>query len=269
MDHRPIGLFDSGLGGLTAMKALRELLPGEDIIYFGDTGRMPYGSRSAGQLRRMAQQDLDFLAACGVKAIIAACGTVSSTAGDLLDSYRLPVVGVVKAGAGALAAAGGSGTAAVIATQASVDSGAYARAFRPLAPGRRLVSVACPDLVPLIESGHVSPDDPLLKEAAARYMRPVREAGATALLLGCTHYGIVEAALAPCLPRETAVISASGCAALAMERLLRRLDLLNDGGSGRELYYTSGSGETFTSAAAAFLGRSIRGQVTAVPVMEA
>ena len=170
MDNRPIGIFDSGLGGLTALRAFRELMPGEDIIYFGDTGRVPYGSRPAGQLRVMAQQDLAFLADRGVKAIIAACGTVSSIAPELLAGYKLPTVGVVQAGAQALSKRGGSAPLGVIATVASINSGAYQRALAELCPQREVIAVACPEFVPLIESGHSAPDDALVRAAVERQL---------------------------------------------------------------------------------------------------
>ena len=266
MDNRPIGIFDSGLGGLTAVKALRRLMPEENIIYFGDTGRMPYGGRSVEQLRRMTHQDLAFIGSFGVKAVIAACGTVSSNAGDILESYSLPVVGVLKAGTEALARTGGQDRAAVIATLASIDSGSFARAFAQAAPGRALMSVACPALVPLIESGHTAADDPALLAALEEYLRPIQEAGVSALLLGCTHYGIIRSAVAAVLGPDVALVGASESAAREMRALLT--DDHRTGGEGREEYYTSGSVDAFTAAASAFLGRGIEGRVMQAPLME-
>lgn len=266
MDNRPIGIFDSGLGGLTALRAFRELMPEEDIIYFGDTGRVPYGSRPAEQLRIMAQQDLDFLADKGVKAIIAACGTVSSIAPELLAEYKLPAVGVVQAGAQELSKHGGTGTLGVIATQASINSGAYRRTLAGLCPGREVIAIACPEFVPLIESGHSAPEDALVRAAVERQLRPIKAAGVTALLLGCTHYGIIGAAIANYLGAGVELVSASVSAARRLSGLLRDRDMT--GGSGREIYYTSGSGEEFSRLAGALLGRE---GVSAceVPIMEA
>ncbi len=266
MDLRPVGIFDSGLGGLTVAKALRELMPEESFVYFGDTGRMPYGPRPAEQLRRMAVQNMEFVASFGVKAIIAACGTVSSTAPDLLESFRLPVFGVLKAGVRALAAVPGDEPVAVIATEASIKSGAYARAFQQAAPGRELICVACPAFVPLIESGHNSPEDRELRAAAETYLSPIREAGAAALLLGCTHYGIIEETVGRVLGPETELISAAGCAARDLRDYLAARGL--EGGGSREDYYTSGSVERFNEEAAAFLGWSVEGRVRQVPVMD-
>lgn len=266
MDNRPIGIFDSGLGGLTALKAFRALMPGEDIIYFADSGRVPYGSRPADQLRRMAVQDMDFLADRGVKAIIAACGTISSTAPDLLAQYRLPVVGVMRAGAEELARTKGNAPLGVIATAASIDSSAYQRALRELCPGREIVAAACPEFVPLIESGHTAADDPLVRRAVRRQLSPIKEAGAAALLLGCTHFGIIEQALTGYLGDDVRLVSASACAAESLMALLTEREMT--GGSGRETYYTSGSREEFSRMAEVLLGRDVAADTAAVPVME-
>lgn len=266
MDNRPIGIFDSGLGGLTALKAFRELMPGEDIIYFGDTGRVPYGSRPAEQLRVMARQDLDFLADKGVKAIIAACGTVSSIAPEMIANYKLPSVGVVQAGAEELSKHGGKGPLGVIATVASIGSGAYQRTLAALCPEREVVAIACPEFVPLIESGHSAPDDPLVRSAVERQLKPIKDGRATALLLGCTHFGIIGAAIADYLGADVELVSASVSAAQRLSGLLRGRDMT--GGSGREIYYTSGSGAEFSRLAGALLGRE--GIVASeVPTMEA
>ena len=267
MDNRPIGIFDSGLGGLTALTAFRELLPEESIIYFADTGRVPYGSRPAGQLRVMAEQDLGFLAGKGVKAIIAACGTVSSIAPDLLEGYHLPTVGVVRAGSEELSKHGGDGPLGVIATVASINSGAYQRTLAGLCPGRQVIAVPCPEFVPLIESGHTGADDALVQAAVARQLRPIKEGGATALLLGCTHFGIIGQAIADYLGAHVELVSASASAAERLRALLKERDMT--GGDGSETYYTSGSGEEFSRLAGALLGRRERIYAEEVPVMEA
>lgn len=266
MDNRPIGIFDSGLGGLTAVRALRRLMPREDLVYFGDTGRLPYGEKNREQLRRMARQDLDYMASFGVKAVLVACGTLSSNAEDVLESWPLPVFGVLKAGVRALAEAGDGAPAAVLATRASIDSGGFERTFRALAPGRELVSVPCPALVPLIEGGHTAPEDPLLAEALEDYLEPVRRAGTKALLLGCTHYGLIQRALSTRLGEEVTLVSASDSGAAELAADLKRRGLT--GGQGRETFYASGSPETFAASAAAFLGRELEGRVRQAPQME-
>ena len=252
MDNRPIGIFDSGLGGLTSLRALRELLPDENIIYFADSGRMPYGEKTRPQLRGMARQNLDFISSFGVKAILVACGTLSSNAGDLLAAWPVPTVGVLQSSADWMRHLSGTGPIAVAATAASILSGGYQTALAGACPGRELIPVACPDFVPLIESGHTAPGDPLVRDAVERYLTPVREAGAEALLLGCTHYGLIHDAITEFLGPDTVLVSAaeSGAASLCSRLLKTR----STGGSGTVRYFTSGDPADFSRSAALFLG---------------
>nr|MCR5575375.1 aspartate/glutamate racemase family protein [Oscillospiraceae bacterium] len=168
MDDRPIGIFDSGVGGLTGLKALRRLLPGEDFVFFADTGRMPYGPRPLNELRAIAVQDMDFLAARGVKAVLSACGTISSAAEKELAAYPIPAFGVLHPAIAAMAAVPGEKPLAVIATAASIESGLFTAPLRTLCPGREIVSVACPEFAPMVEAGHIAPDDPVVREAVER-----------------------------------------------------------------------------------------------------
>ncbi len=263
MDNRAVGIFDSGLGGLTAMKALQELLPEESIVYFGDTGRLPYGAKSREQLRRMAVQDLDLIASYGVKAVIVACGTLSSNAADILEAYPVPTFGVLKAGVAGMKKIPGTGPLGVIATEASIRSGAFEQALRAACPGREILAVACPDFVPLIESGHDS-SDPAVREAVARYCAPLK--GADAVLLGCTHYGIIEDALRAFLGEETALVSASVCGAAVAAQYLIVNGLT--GGQGGERLLASGDPAAFTRAASTFLGRPTAGAAEQAPIMD-
>ena len=251
MDSRPIGIFDSGLGGLTALAALRRFLPDENIVYFADSGRMPYGEKTREQLRVMAKQNLSFISSFDVKAILVACGTMSSTCGDLLEDWPIPTVGVLHSSADWMRRLEGSGPIAVIATEASIRSGSYQRELEKSCPGREVLPISCPDFVPLIESGHIQPDDPLLRDAVSRYLLPLRENQAKALLLGCTHYGIIETAIRQFLGPEITLVSAaeSGAAALC-SRLLKEN---RTGGNRQTLYYTSGKEQDFSTAASLFL----------------
>ena len=252
MDNRPIGIFDSGLGGLTGLKALRELLPEENIIYFADSGRLPYGEKTRAQLRCMAERNLRFLSGFGVKAILVACGTMSSNAADILEAWPVPAVGVLSSSADWMRRLPGNSPVAVIATEASIRSGGYQQALQKACPGRDVISVGCPDFVPLIESGHVAAEDPLLRDAVQRYLQPVKDAGAGALLLGCTHYGIIGEALSNFLGPEVTLVSAaeSGAASLCAMLLKNRMT----GGRGEIRYFTSGSPVAFNRAASLFLG---------------
>ena len=184
MDNRPIGVFDSGFGGLTAVRTIRQLLPEENIIYFADSGRAPYGGRSREELAVMALQDMEFLLGHNVKAIVAACGTVSSNVPRLLENCPVRTFGVVKSAARAMAEAAGDAPIGIIATEASIRSGSFKREIEALGVKREIVCCPCPDFVPLIESGHTRSDDPTVCEAVARYLEPMRRAGISALLLG-------------------------------------------------------------------------------------
>lgn len=266
MDKRPIGIFDSGLGGLTAAKALRELLPDENIIYFGDTARMPYGTKSVKALRKMAVQDMELLAERGAKAIIAACGTVSSTASDLLLAYHLPVFNVVDASVQAMALIEGDAPLGVIATRASIQSGVFKKKLRALCPGREIIALPCQSFVELIESGHIHRDDPLVQKAVADELEGMRDRGVCALLLGCTHFGYFGDAIKDYLGDDLELVSASHCAAKSMSDYLAARGLL--GGDGEEQYLTSGSAEEFAALASTLMGRSIEGKVTAISPME-
>ena len=262
MDNRPIGIFDSGFGGLTALRALRELMPGEDIVFFGDNARMPYGVRSERELRFIARQDLDFVASFGVKAMIVACGTMSATAPDIIAGYPVPSVGIVESAARAMGAY--SGTLGVIATEASIRSGAFQRAILSQRPEAEVMAIPCPDFVLLTENGRTSKEDSAVREAVRRYLFPMKEAGVRALLLGCTHFGLLSEAIRDYLG-EVPLISASK---LAAEELCRRLrEAGAEGGSGKTVYMTSGSTAEFEQKASLLLREEIHGAVS-VPVME-
>ena len=263
MDHRPIGVFDSGLGGLTALQELRRLMPEANIVYFGDTGRLPYGEKSLAQLRCMARQDLNLIAGQNVKAILVACGTLSSNTPELLDAFPVPCFGVLRPSIEAMARVPGEGPLGILATAATVRSGAFERALRLACPEREVIPVPCPELVPLIESGHTGADDPLLLAAAERYTAPLRNA--SAVLLGCTHYGIVEEALRRFLPEDTALVSASACGAAAVFKHLDQQDQL--GGTGEERYLVSGDAAVFAASASALLGRDLAGRIAPAPLM--
>lgn len=264
MDNRPIGIFDSGLGGLTAVMALRRLMPEENIVYFADSARVPYGEKSREALLVMARQDLDLLASLSAKAIIAACGTVSSNAAQILERYPLPVCGVLKPGIEAMRRVPGTAPLGIIATEASIRAGTFRRALVEKAPGREIIDLACPDFVPLIESGHISPEDPALRCAVEQALAPLKAGGVKALLLGCTHYGIIGRAIRDYLGPEVALISASDCVAEKTCGSIKQLGLT--GGCGETRYYTSGDAAAFSAAASALMGQEV--QAEHVPPME-
>ena len=252
MDFRPIGIFDSGLGGLSAVRRLRALLPGEDLVYLGDTGRVPYGGRDRETLRRFAREDAAFLLRQGVKAILAACGTVSSVAMDALADAGVPVCGVVLPGAKAAAAATKTGRVGLIGTEAAVRAGAYERALKAIDPAIQVCAAACPKFVPLIEGG-AEQDDPALLEAAGEYLAPIRDFGADTLILGCTHYPLIADAVRPFAGEGVTFIDAAAAAAEELCAALPASELRGNGGSGSLRCYVTGDAARFRALGSRFL----------------
>ncbi|MES1243538.1 MAG: glutamate racemase, partial [Acidobacteriota bacterium] len=182
-----IGVFDSGVGGLTVVTALRRRLPRESILYLGDTARLPYGSKSPDTVTRYTRKNIDFLTERGVKAVVVACNTASALALPNLDPH-VPTWGVIEPGA-RKAAEVSRGRVGVIATEATVRSDAYPKALRQLRPDLEILSRPCPLFVPLVEEGWH--DDPITEQIAERYLRPLLDAGVDTLVLGCTHYPLL------------------------------------------------------------------------------
>jgi len=263
MDARPIGVFDSGFGGLTAVRALRALLPEEDIVFFADAGHAPYGGRPTEELRRFSVNNLNFLSGHGVKAILAACGTVSSVSPDLLEASPIPAIGVLKATAAALRRQPDDGPVGLIATEATIRSGRFAAA---LAGTREILPVACPPFAALIEQGHTDRRDPELLAAVDACLRPLRERGIRTLVLGCTHYGLIDEALRDYLGAELTILEASRCAAAQLcEQLERRAPSLR---RGTLRCYTTGDASVFAHYAPLFLGEELQQPVTSVPLID-
>ncbi|HND22509.1 MAG TPA: glutamate racemase, partial [Acidobacteriota bacterium] len=185
--NQPIGIFDSGVGGLTVYRAIREQLPFEDIVYLGDTARIPYGTRSLVTVRRYALEDAAFLVSCGIKLLVVACNTASSTAMDVLtDSLSIPVIGMIGPGAQRAVNLTRNGRIGVIGTEATVGSGAYTRAIHQLLPEAVVIERSCPLFVPLTEEGWASHQVTAL--VAEEYLKPFARDEIDTLVLGCTHY---------------------------------------------------------------------------------
>lgn len=258
-----VGIFDSGLGGLTAVKEAHRLLPDEDIIYFGDTGRVPYGTKSAAIITKYAMQDAAFLISKGVKAILVACGTVSTTAlGTLQSAFPIPITGVVEPAAEAAAKATKTGRVGIIGTSATVRTGAFDRAVRRYYPEVVTFSRDCPLFVPLVESGFVGRGCEITRLACEHYLHGFRENGIDTLILGCTHYPIIADIISDVLPGVTLISSG----AAAAEKLAR--DTGGSGESGSITYYVSDDPGMFCSSASVFLGTDITGKVTRVDIEE-
>ncbi len=268
MDTRPIGVFDSGLGGLTAVRELARLMPEEDLVYFGDTGRVPYGGRSREILVKYARQDVAFLHTFHPKAIVVACGTVSTTALDVLRGESdIPVFGVVEPAAYAAAESTRSGLVGLIGTRATIRSGAYERALGAIRPGIRTIARACPLLVPLVENGRCRPGDTVAETVVAEYLSPLREAGVDTLILGCTHYPLLREIVAAYMGEGVALIDVGArCAERVAGELSRAgLRALRDT-PGKRRYFVSDSTEDFAPLASAFLGEDIAGGVEQIDI---
>jgi glutamate racemase len=218
---RPIGVFDSGIGGLTVVSAMRTLLPNESIFYLGDTARVPYGGKSASTVQRYSLEIAAILLEENAKTVVVACNTASAVAlSQLTESVPVRVTGVILPGAQAAVAATRSGHVGVIGTRATINSGAYERALRSLNPEIRVTARACPLLVPLIEEGWL--ERPITDQIILQYVGPLVEEGIDTLVLGCTHYPLLRNAMARLLGDSiTLVDSAQNCASAVRELLIQ------------------------------------------------
>ena len=267
MDNRPIGVFDSGLGGLTAVRELRRILPGENIIYFGDTSRVPYGGRSRETILKYARQDLRFLRSFDLKAVLIACGTVSTTSLDVLQQENdIPVLGVVEPSVRRALRATRSGRIGLVATQASVRSEAYQRLFRRLNPEVEVVARACPLFVPLVENGRTRPGDVVIETVAREYLEPLREQGVDTLVLGCTHYPLLTGVIGGIMGPEVTLVNSGAEAALELRDLLAERDGLAESRQGETALYASDQPEDFQRLAGLFLQEELRRDVEQIDI---
>ena len=253
---RAIGIFDSGIGGLTVVRALRRALPGEDLIYLGDTGRYPYGTKSADVVRRYSFQNTEFLVDKGIKLLVVACNTSSAVAlEDLQTRYDVPVVGVIEPGAQAAALATRNRKVGVIATEGTIRSGAYTRALRQLRPDLEIYTRACPLFVPLAEEGWV--DNEVARLAARQYLGSLAHSGIDTLILGCTHYPLLRTVIRATIGRGVRVIDSGVVTAALVVELLATRKLQRAGRGGRGSYFVTDAPERFMKVGARFLGAPV------------
>ncbi len=263
----PIGVFDSGLGGLTAVRELRRILPGENIVYFGDTGRVPYGSRSTDTIVHYAKQDIAFLLEQKVKFIMAACGTVSSTLpAEYTDALPVAYTGVVESAARAAADATRTGRIGVIGTQATIRSQSYAAHIRSLLPDAEITATACPLFVPLVENGYFGADNTVTRLVAQDYLKEVQAAQVDTLILGCTHYPLIAPIIAQIMGPGVTLIDPGRCTALAAKAALEKAGLLRSGTDGAARYFVSDTPDSFARLSEWFLGEYSGGSVTRISV---
>ncbi len=261
MDTRPIGVFDSGLGGLSVVRQLLAELPGEHIVYFGDTGRVPYGTRSDATIRRYTAEDCGFLRRYDVKMIIAACGTASSVGAEVLSSLDIPAIGVVKAAASAAANASQNGNIGVLGTAATVRTDAFGKEIRALRPEAQVFSQACPLFVSLVENGWIAEDDEVTIATAKRYLAPLMEANVDTVILGCTHFPLLSPILQNLLGENVTLIDSGRETAKAAHALLAQHDLLGQERGGDCRFFVSDTPQGFAEVATMFLGRAVSGEV--------
>jgi len=260
----PIGIFDSGLGGLTVVRAVRRRLPAESIVYFGDTARVPYGIKSSRTVTRFAMEACSLLLEHRPKFIVAACNTASATAlPALADHLDVPLCGVIEPGAAQAVEPAGGRPIGVIATEATIASGAYRRAIHRLRPDATVLEKACPLLVPIVEEGRTV-DDPVVRLVLREYLTPLAAGGVGTVVLGCTHYPLLAGAIAETLgPAVTLVDSAEAVAARVADRLAAE-DRLAADGRGDIRFFVSDHPDRFRAVGSRFLGTPAQ-PVTLVP----
>lgn len=262
MNNEAIGVFDSGLGGLTAVKELNKLLPNENIIYFGDTARIPYGSRSRSTIIRYASQDIAFLQQYSIKMIIAACGTVSSVFGDKKEVDGIPFTGVLMPTCRRACEVTQNGRIGVIGTPATIKSGSYSEIISRINPSISVYPNPCPLFVHLVENGYTDRHNKITILAAEEYLEPIKKQGVDTLILGCTHYPIIKDIIQDIMGNNVQLISSGGEAAHYTYKYLSENDMLSDRSEkGCNKFYVSDSTELFMENAYRFLGHTVTGEV--------
>jgi glutamate racemase len=253
----PIGVFDSGIGGLTVVHELMRQLPDESIIYFGDTARVPYGPKSPETVRRYSREITTYLSEHGVKAVVVACNTATAHALPVLrEELPVPVIGVVDPGARAAVRSSKSGSIGVIGTMGTINSGAYERAIRALTPDATITTRACPLFVPLVEEGWIDRDATRL--IAREYLSPVAAANVDALVLGCTHYPLLKPLIAEVLGDDVLLIDSAEETAAETARVLDEQQLTAPAGNrARHRFISSEGPEQFLRLGQRFLGSAI------------
>lgn len=266
MDNRSIGVFDSGLGGLTAVKEIMELFPNESITYFGDTGRVPYGTRSKETILKYTHGDINFLLSKDVKMIVIACGTVSSAALPAIRrEFDVPIYGVVDAGVYEAVRVTKNKKIGIIGTTATIRSGEYTRFIKEYDPSIETWERACPLFVPLVENGHFNTKvtDLIIEE----YLSDIRVCGIDTLIMGCTHYPLLRGAIQRFMgPEVTLVSPGEEVAKYLRKKLTPELRHSSMPDANRYHYYVSDSIESFEELGSIFLERKINGQVSKIDI---
>jgi glutamate racemase len=256
----PIGIFDSGVGGLTVVHAILEALPAEHLIYLGDTGRYPYGTKSAETVTRYSIENADFLVARGVKLLVVACNSASAVALEALAArLPVPVVGVIEPGATAALARTRTGRVGVIGTDATIASGAYTRALRARRATLEVYTRACPLLVPLAEEGWT--DGPIARGVAETYLASLRTSGIDTLVLGCTHYPLLKPVIADVMGPGVGLVDSAEETARAVGTVLTERGLARPAGTGATSFFVTDVPDRFVRIGQRFLGARVESAV--------
>jgi len=257
MDRRPIGIFDSGLGGLTVVREIKKVLPGEDIIYFGDTARLPYGSKSKETVTRFSKENARFLLRFKVKLIVVACNTASSLSLPALTRlFTIPIIGVIRPGVEKALEVSDGSAVGVIGTRATISSDAYKRLLKRYMPGVKIISKPCPLFVPLVEEGWL--DNNIASRIISEYLGTLKKAGVKTLILGCTHYPLLKKAINKFMGNGVRLVDSAHETARTVKRVLKERGLLSDRNKSRPYrYFVTDEPENFKKIGEMFLGSRI------------
>ena len=257
-DSRPIGIFDSGVGGLTVVGKIQEILPSEDLVYFGDTARVPYGTKSKETVTKFSVENVEFLMTHNVKLVIVACNTASSLSLEFLKRcFRVPVIGVIEPGAREAVSATRNNRIGVIGTHATVSSGAYEKAIKKISPRYAVFTQACPLFVPLVEEGWA--DKVVTKTVTQAYLKPLKERSVDTLIMGCTHYPILKNVLKKIMGKNVILVDSAREVAKEASQILDASGLLNNSRSkGRHKFFVSDEPNRFVKIGEKFLKTHIK-----------
>ena len=266
MDNRKIGVFDSGLGGLTAVKEIMSLFPDESIVYFGDTGRVPYGTRSKETILKYTYDDINFLLSRDVKMIVIACGTASSAAlPEIKTEFNVPIYGVVDSGAYEAARVTKNNKIGIIGTTATIKSGAYNKYLAEYNNKVQTFEKACPLFVPLVENGHF--DTPVTELVVEEYLKDIKDAGVDTLILGCTHYPLLKSAISKYMGDDVTLVSPGEEVAKFLRKKITPLNAHSEiRDRDQYSYYVSDSIEHFEELGGIFLETKINGKVNKIDI---
>jgi glutamate racemase len=254
---RPIGVFDSGVGGLTVVKELIKQMPGENIVYFGDTARVPYGIKSRETVIRFSIENILFLLKHDVKLICIACNTVSSYALPVIkNNFRVPIVGVLSPGVREAVYATRNNRVGVIGTKGTIRSGAYETEIKRLKPQVKVFAKACPLFVPFVEEGLT--DGEVVTRVARDYLKPLKDAKVDTLILGCTHYPILKPVIRKVMGEGVTLIDSAKQVAIEVKNILQHENMLSQKGKGKQRFFVSDNPEWFSGLANTFLGQPVK-----------